>query len=221
MLYLEKAREHFSSARSNIGDSDDVECDFYRRLALMIPDVIDVDSLILAFKIMFNDANKKNTESFIACVPKYVEQCASKEFAHEFRKKYIVEVLGLDYWEFDDVDYGCIEVEEDIIDISNKDRGEVLAMLYNASIPMGRGFESYNPLTLTKEMGEIFFDKFGDKSNDGKTVNFDYILGRPIKCSFSENTVNVRGYNNTNQDGLAQRAISACPNIDAKVKRIK
>jgi len=57
------------------------------------------------------------------------------EFAREFRKKYNAEVLGLTQEELPNVDYGCTEVEPDVIDISNKDRNEVLAALYNASTP--------------------------------------------------------------------------------------
>ena len=140
MLYLENAKESFANAQSTFGDNEEVE--FYHRFSKMIPDIVDVDTLILAFKIALKDVEMegKNTLPYIALVPHYVRQCTSFEFAHEFRKKYNAEILGLTQEELPDVDYGCIETEPDIIDISSKDRNEVLAALYNASTPIGRGF---------------------------------------------------------------------------------
>ena len=160
MLYFENAKESFEQACGTFIKNNS-ETRFYHEFARMIPDKIDVDTLVLAFKIAFNDAEYegKETLSFIALVPHYVRQCTSKEFAMEFRKKYNEEVLGLDQEELPDVDYGCNEIEPDVIDISNKDRAEVLAALYNASTPIGMGFSEYNPMTWTKEIAEIYLER--------------------------------------------------------------
>lgn len=214
MLFFENARESFESA-SGTWSKYTPESKFYHKFAQMIPDKIDVDTLVLAFKMALQDAEKEgeNTLPFIALVPQYVRQCTSLEFAHEFRKKYNVEVLGLTQEELPDVDYGYIEVEPDVIDISNKDRNEVLAALYNASTPFGKGFEQYNPMTWTKEIAGMYFEQYGKPDNNGLIV-FKWILGRPINCKFVGNLVYVAGYNNDNEWGLAQRAISTCPNLE-------
>ena len=96
MLYFENAKESFRSATGTFNDYSS-ECQFYHRFAEMIPDKIDVDTLVLAFKIALQDAKREeeNTAPFISLIPHYVRQCTSLEFAHEFRKKYNQEVLGL------------------------------------------------------------------------------------------------------------------------------
>ena len=111
MLYFENAKKSFAAA-SGIFDKNNPESEFYHRLATMIPDRIDVDTLVLAFKIALQDAERegKNTLPFIALVPQYVRQCTSLEFAHEFRKKYNAEVLGLTQEELPNVNYGYTEI---------------------------------------------------------------------------------------------------------------
>lgn len=213
MLYFENAKESFAAA-SETFNSYNSESEFYHRFAIMIPDKIDVDTLVLAFKMALQDAEREgeNTLSFIALVPQYVRQCTSPEFAHEFRKKYNEEILGLTQEELPDVDYGYTEVEKDVIDISNKDRNEVLASLYNASTPVGMGFAQYNPMPWTKEIAGMYFERFGQPDSDG-VIAFKWVMGRPLNCKFVDNLVYVAGYNNDNEWGLAQRAISTCPNI--------
>lgn len=220
MLYFENAKESFESARSTFERCNE-EPEFYHRFAQMIPDRIDVDTLVLAFKIALQDAQRegKNTLPYIALVPQYVRQCTSPEFAHEFRKKYNAEVLGLTQEELPDVDYGCTEVEPNVIDILDKDRNEVLAALYNASKPAGMGFGDYNPMPWTKEIASMYFERFGQPDNDG-VIAFKWVMGRPLNCKFVGNFVYVAGYNNDNEWGLAQRAISTCPNLSKKNKTL-
>lgn len=216
MLFFENAKESFESASGTINRYNS-ESEFYHKFAKMIPDRIDVDTLVLAFKMALQDAEKEgeNTLPFIALVPQYVRQCTSPEFAHEFRKKYNAEVLGLTQEELPDVDYGCVEIESDVIDISDKDRNEVLAALYNASTPVGMGFAQYNPMPWTKEIASMYFEQFGQPDKDG-VIAFKWVMGRPLNCKFIENLVYVAGYNNDNEWGLAQRAISTCPNLNKK-----
>lgn len=216
MLFFENAKESFESASGTINRYNS-ESEFYHKFAKMIPDRIDVDTLVLAFKMALQDAEKEgeNTLPFIALVPQYVRQCTSPEFAHEFRKKYNAEVLGLTQEELPDVDYGCVEIESDVIDISDKDRNEVLAALYNVSTPVGMGFAQYNPMPWTKEIASMYFEQFGQPDKDG-VIAFKWVMGRPLNCKFIENLVYVAGYNNDNEWGLAQRAISTCPNLNKK-----
>ena len=219
MLYFENAKESFESACGTL-ERNNTESEFYHRFAQMIPDKIDVDTLVLAFKVALQDVEREggNILPYIALVPQYVRRFTSVEFAHEFRRKYNSEVLGLTQEELPDVDYGYTEVEPNIIDISNKDRSEVLAALYNASTPIGMGFSQYNPMTWTKEVAELYFEQYGKPASDGKTIVFDYILGRPVFCIFSDNLVDVSSYNYHNESGLGQKAISTCPNIEKNKK---
>lgn len=212
MLFFENAKESFESASGTINRYNS-ESEFYHKFAKMIPDRIDVDTLVLAFKMALQDAEKEgeNTLPFIALVPQYVRQCTSPEFAHEFRKKYNAEVLGLTQEELPDVDYGCVEVEPDVIDISDKDRNEVLAALYNASTPAGMGFAQYNPMPWTKEIASMYFEQFGQPNDEG-VIAFKWVMGRPLNCKFIDNLVYVAGYNNDNEWGLAQKAIATCSN---------
>jgi len=218
MLYFYNAKESFEAADKE--HTNNLECEFYHRFSKMIPDKIDVDALVLAFKIAFQDATREgmDTLSFISLVPYYVRQCTSKEFAHEFRKKYNKEILGLAQEELPDVDFGYKEVEPDVIDISDKDKAEVLAALYNASTPIGNGFYQYNPMPWTKEIAELYFNEYGNPDEDG-TIYFGWILGRPIKCTFIDNLVYVNAYNYVNEFGLAQKAISTCKNKSLEKNR--
>lgn len=216
MIFFENAKESFYSASGTINKYNS-ESKFYHNFARMIPDKIDVDTLVLAFKIALQDAerNVDNTFPFITLVPQYVRQCTSPEFAHEFRKKYNAEVLGLTQEELPSVDYGYNEVEPDVIDISDKDRNEVLAALYNASTPTGMGFVQYNPMPWTKEIAAMYFERFVELDKDD-VIALKWVMGRPLNCKFINNLVYVAGYNNDNELGLAQRAIATCPNIQQK-----
>lgn len=211
MLYLENAKENFASARGTFGENS--ESHFYHKIAGMVPDRVSVDGLILVFKIALQDAtrNDENTAPFIALVPRYIDQFASTEFALEFRKKYNLEILGLTQDELPDVDYGCQEIEEDVIDISNKDRGAVLAALYNASTPVGAGFFQYNPMSWTPEIGDYFFHQFGTERDDG-SVYFGYVVGRAVGVVFSDQLLYVRNYNYNNGARCAQRAVATVSN---------
>lgn len=218
MLYLENAKECFASACSD--NRNNIESQFYHKFSHMIPNRIDLDTLILALKIALADSEiiGINTTSFIALVPHFVRQFTSPEFAHEFRKKYNAEVLGLTQEELPDVDYGYNEIKRDVIDISNKDRNEVLAALYNASTPINMGFAQYNPMTWTKEIASMYFEQFGEPDENG-VILFKWVMGRPLNVKFVDDLVYVAGYNNDNEWGLAQRVISTCPNIVKNLKK--
>lgn len=211
---------NFNTTQVNIHKKRVKECfesEFYQRVAKMIPNTIDVDTLVLAFKIAFNDAKeqKEDYSSFISLVPQYIRKFASLEFAHEFRIKFSEEVLGLTLEKLPDVDYGITEIEEGVIDISNKDKMEVLAALYNASIPIGMGFYQYNPMPWTKEIASVYFQKYA-QLDENKKVSIKWILGRPINCQFINDLIYVAGYNNYNESNLAQRVIATCPNVNKK-----
>ena len=100
---------------------------------------------------------------------------------------------------------GYIEIDENTIDISNKDKAEVLAALYNHSKPVGMGMAQYDPTPMTKEVAEKILER---------ETSFSYLRGRPLYVRFDDNALWIGAYNRDNGKNLAQRAISKCRNIN-------
>lgn len=222
MLYLENARNSFSAASSIFGHGGEEK--FYHNLSLMIPDKIDVDTLILAMKVALRDVDKSYDNSFgyISLIPRYVDRIATPEFATEFRNKFIEEILGLDVNELStEVDYGCTEVEPNLVDISNKDFCEVFAALYNASYPIGAGFFQYDPEPWNAQIADMFFKyKYGENYRE-QSIFIDYVKGRNMELKINGNLLYVRNYNIANGIGLAQQVIRTIPNKDLDVQKLK
>lgn len=142
---------------------------------------------------------------YLSYFPLIVDKIASKEFAEEFRKMF-TEFFGEAQPPVEESkeDFGVTIVEKDVVDISNKDKAEVLAALYNNSHPHGLGFLQYNPEPMTVEKARELLQC---------TSYFDYLAGRVMKISLESNRVYTGGYNRDNGDGAAERAISQCHNI--------
>lgn len=85
------------------------------------------------------------------------------------------------------------------IDISNRNKAEVLAMLYNKAKPQVLGFLHFTPEHMTTmEAQEIL--------NTGQT-DFDYLKGRVMKVDLSGDSFSPRLYDRDNGEGSALRAI--------------
>lgn len=224
MLIAENIKEHLAEARmyGMRYYEDSPECHIHHEVAEMIPSDIDVDNLILAYKICLDNYEKQggNVLPFIAVIPQYIRKGTTKEFSKEFRKKYITDILGLPAQQELKTDYGCEEIEEDIIDISNKNKYAVLAALYNYSTPVGMGFKQYDPYAWDEDIANLAFEKFGETLSDGG-VFFGWVQGRILRCTFKDNLLYVAAYNRENIDGLGQLAVSSVPNINQKEKPIQ
>lgn len=85
------------------------------------------------------------------------------------------------------------------IDISQMDKGEVLAKLYNASKPLGMGFLQYDPAPMTPEEGAELV---------AKCPYFDYLKGRVMKLNLDGDTLSTAGYDRDNGEGAAARALA-------------
>lgn len=214
MLTLTNAKENFSMARDSLRGVNTLECEIYHQLARIIPDETDIDTLILGFKIILNDFKNRNDFTPATLVPKYIRQIASPEFAKEFRHRYNSEVLGMTPPPLPNVNYGCKEIEKDVIDISHKDKYEVLAALYNQAVPIGVGYGQYDSTIWNKEMAKMYFES--SKKKNEETVYLSWIFGRPLMLKFTGNLLYVGGYNREQEDNLAQRVIATCKNIDKK-----
>lgn len=137
--------------------------------------------------------------------PLIVDEIASKEFAENFRLEFD-RIFGESQPPIDETgeNYGVKVIGKNVVDISDKDKGEVLAALYNYSHPHGMGFLEYDPSPMSIEEARELL-----KENS----YFDYINGRVMKVSLIGNLLTTYGYNYENGDGAAERIISHCHNI--------
>lgn len=161
-----------------------------------------------AKKVPFSDELKEEKFRiiiYLSFFPLIIDKIASKEFAKEFRAIFI-KVFGKAQPPLDEnkENFGVIIVEEGVVDISNKDKAEVLAALYNNSHPHGLGFLEYNPQPMTINQARELLNH---------TTYFDYLYGRVMKISLEGNIVHTWGYNRDNGDGAAEHTISQCHNI--------
>lgn len=142
---------------------------------------------------------------YMSYFPLIIDKIASKEFAEEFRTEF-TQVFGEAQPPIDETkeDFGVTIVEEGVVDISNKDKAEVLAALYNNSHPHGMGFFNYNPKPMTIEEARELLEQ---------TTCFDYLAGRVMKINLEGSIIRTHGYNMDNGKGAAERAISQCHNI--------
>lgn len=237
-IYLEDAKSFFRQNRKDDvyyeGNSSDVLHEFFDLISYVVPDRVTPEELIVFLKILYNDAKngvcqfhgveayKRAFDRFkilgadridwlITYNPNYVCYFADPEFYAEFIEMFKTVFFSQEESK-KEPEYGCIEVEKDYIDISNKDLSEVLAALYNHAKPIGMGIAQFDPTLMTKEEAAFILEQNG--------LSFGYLKGRPIKISFVENIIYVGRYNADNdQPGLAQKAISTCPNISGIVPK--
>ena len=219
----------FSQYVSRYRDEDNMLI-FFEILTSALPNDVTLDELMFTIELVVHDlengkcgfhnssVTKERFEElsaslkvhddlpvFLTRVPRYIEQVADKEFAQEFYQRFGKSILGEYNLELPKEDYGYIEIRENLIDISNKDKAEVLAGLYNNSHPQGLGIAHYDPTPMTIEIAKQILEKRQD---------FDYLLGRPLNINLEGNEITVEGYNHDNGQGLAQRVISNCRNIN-------
>lgn len=136
--------------------------------------------------------------------PLVIDKIASDEFSKTFREQFTTVFGEAMPPVVETEDYGVTIVEEGVVDISNKDKAQVLMSLYNNSHPQGLGFLHFNPEPMTIEQAREIL---------AKTQDFDYLAGRVMKISLESNLVRTWGYNRDNGEGAAEKAISQCPNI--------
>lgn len=161
-----------------------------------------------ALKVTFPEVLKMEKYQIIFYLryfPLIIDKIASKEFAEEFRNLF-TEIFGEAQLPVDESkeNFGVTIIEEGLVDISNKDKAEVLVALYNNSHPCGMGFLQYNPEPMTIEQARELLKK---------TADFDYLAGRVMKISLAGNAIYTGGYNSGNGNGAAEHVISQCRNI--------
>lgn len=88
-----------------------------------------------------------------------------------------------------------------MIDLTNKNKAEVLAKLYNASRPLGMGCLHCTSDDMSIEEAQTLLDT-------GQT-RFDYLKGRVMKVNLSGNALDPWLYDRDNGQGAAEAALSA------------
>lgn len=86
-----------------------------------------------------------------------------------------------------------------MIDISNLDKAQVLAALYNNAKPRGLGFGAAEPQDMTPEEAQEFLNQ---------NTYFDYLKGRPLKTDLEGTSFDPSLYDrDQGGEGSAQRII--------------
>lgn len=84
------------------------------------------------------------------------------------------------------------------IDISNLNKGDVLAALYNASKPLGMGHLCFTPENMMRKEAEGLLKE---------QTHFVYIQGRVMKIDLSTDILEPWLYDRDNGEGAAQAVI--------------
>lgn len=105
------------------------------------------------------------------------------------------------------------------IDVSDIDRAELLAELYNRAQPMGMGFLQARSGEMTVEEAQKLLDGESAETDyggflardraPGKPARFDYLYGRPMKVEINGKTLRTWLYDRDHGQGAAEQAIAA------------
>jgi hypothetical protein len=87
------------------------------------------------------------------------------------------------------------------MDISNLNKAEVLATLYNNSRSLGMGVQQFKP-------GEMAVDEAQALLDEGQT-RFDYLHGRVMKVNLKGDELRTHLYNRDNGPDAAEQALAA------------
>lgn len=108
------------------------------------------------------------------------------------------------------------------VDISGLDKAAVLATLYNAASPHGKGFLTYDPTPMTVEHARIVIETRDDEifaqarvlghlPEHEREVRhcFGYLNGRPLHVDLYADRIEVGPYDAKHGVGMAQYALDA------------
>lgn len=139
---------------------------------------------------------------YMSWFPQIVDSFGDEKFSEEFRELFGKFICTPQPKATAKGQYKVKVLEDGRIDISKKDKAEVLAALYNASHPHGYGFLQFNAEPMSVEEAIEILQE---------TENFDYLNGRVMKISLAGDVISVYGYDTNNGEGAAARVIATCP----------
>ena len=85
-----------------------------------------------------------------------------------------------------------------MIDLTNVNKAEVLAALYNGSHPQGMGFMQFTTEDMTVKEAENLLKEY---------TYFDYLKGRVMKIDLSKDQLDQYLYDRDNGEGAAERIL--------------
>lgn len=88
---------------------------------------------------------------------------------------------------------------DDRVDISDLDKAELLAALYNNAMPQGMGFLHYDPKPMTRDEAAQLLEK---------QKYFDYLKGRVMKIDLTDSKMWTAMYNRDNGPNAAEDVIA-------------
>lgn len=158
-----------------------------------------------ATKVEFPEVLKENKMEiliYMSWMPQIVDSFGDEEFADEFRELFAQFICTPQPKATAEGEFEVKVLDDGRIDISKKDKAEVLAALYNASHPHGYGFLQFTSEHMSVEQAREILSE---------TEDFDYLYGRVMKISLKGDIISVWGYDQNNGEGAAAKAISTCP----------
>ena len=91
------------------------------------------------------------------------------------------------------------------MDISQLDKAEVLAALYNRARPQGMGLLHYTPEDMTADEARNLLKEIEESDN---RPYFDYLHGRVMKVNLGGDDMSTALYNRDNGADAAERAVA-------------
>jgi hypothetical protein len=101
------------------------------------------------------------------------------------------------------------------VDIRGLDKAEVLAALYNATVPLRMGcLDPKSGMSMTTEEAQDWINDNMTWLTEGgydpiRALNLDYVQGRPIKANIAGDSFNPKGLDEEAGEGTAAAAIKA------------
>ena len=106
-----------------------------------------------------------------------------------------------------------------MINISQADKAEVLAALYNAAKPAGGlGLVHARKEPMTVEQARALIKRITDDTGFERRhgLYFDYVWGRPLKVDLSEDALNVSLYDRDQGVGAGLLALANVAGVEVK-----
>lgn len=140
----------------------------------------------------------------ITCFSVVIREIANKDFSNKFEELFCKRFGKVKNTNNKNKDYGVLTLGNNLVNISNKNKAEVLASLYNNANSKGLCFSHYDPKPMDIKEAKKLLENF---------TYFGYLPGHLIQVDLSNNVIDVTNYNENNGVGAAEKAISFCRNI--------
>ena len=185
-IYLENVRQIFlKPPKDNYYEGKGLIAfdNFVKLLGYIVPNKLTPEELIVYLKFLIKDIKDgvcrfqnsgvfkeifenylplwDNLEVILTYFPSFMQVVSNSQFYMEFIKLFKESFYQLNTEDTKEKTYQCIEIKPDLIDISHKDKAEVLAALYNHSKPIGMGIAHYDPTPMSVDVARMLLKQRG------------------------------------------------------------